>query len=102
MLEQRAMEGADHWDGFALTASQVYNFGNTGNWFFNFRGGYLGVMSRVQGLERHSRSLHEWGYSSSVGSHEHDVAVMLFCSDSAIECFVFMLNALGQAVDKAG
>ncbi len=25
---------------------------------------------------------------------------MLFCMDSAIECFTFMLNALGQAVDR--
>ena len=27
---------------------------------------------------------------------------MLFCMDSAIECFVFMLNALGHAVDRSG
>jgi hypothetical protein len=88
-------------DHFALTASQQYNLGNAGNWFLSFRGGYYGVMSRLRGLQQHSLSLHQWRMNSSVQSHEHDIAVMLFCMDSAIECFVFMLNALGQALDKA-
>lgn len=88
-------------DQFALTANQPYNFGNAGNWFFSFRGGLYGVMSRLRGLQQHSLSLHQWRMDSSVQTHEHDIAVMLFCMDSAIECFVFMINALGQAVDKA-
>src|SRR5438552_3810246 len=101
MLEQRAISCANELDQFALTATQHYNFGSGGNWFFSFRGGYYGVISRVRGLWQHSSSLHQWRVSASVSTHEHDMAVMLFCMDSAIECFVFMLNALGQAVDKA-
>lgn len=101
MLEQRAVASANALDRFALTACQHYNFGNKPNWFFSFRVGYYGVMARVRGVKLHSRSLHEWRTSSSMSSHEHDIAVMLFCMDSAIECFVFMLNALGQAADKA-
>jgi len=58
-------------------------------------------MSRMRGRQQHSLSLHQWRFESSVQSHEHDIAVMLFCMDSAIECFVFMLNALGQAAEKA-
>lgn len=87
-------------DKFALVASQQYNLGNADNWFFSFRGGYYGVMSRLRGLQQHSLSLHQWRMDSSVQTHEHDIAVMLFCMDSAIECFVFALNALGQATDK--
>jgi hypothetical protein len=102
---QAKLTTAPNWpaelDKFALTASQQYNLGNAGNWFFSFRGGYYGVMSRLRGLQQHSLSLHQWRMDSSVQTHEHDIAVMLFCMDSAIECFVFMLNALGQAADKA-
>jgi hypothetical protein len=100
MLEQHAIQSADALDRFALTASQHYNFGNSANWFFSFRGGYYGVMSRIRGLQQHSFSLHQWRRSSSISTHEHDIASMLFCMDSSIECFVFMLNALGQAADK--
>jgi len=104
MLEQRAVLSAQMLDRFALTACQHYNFGNTANWFFSFRGGYFGVMSRVRGLHQHSRSLHEWSLQETrlLSHQEHDIATMLFCMDSALECFVFMLNALGQAVDKPG
>jgi hypothetical protein len=54
----------------------------------------------MRGVQMHSLSLHQWRVDTSVQTHEHDVAVMLFCMDSAIECFVFMLNALGQAVES--
>jgi len=102
---QATLKTAPNWPGlldqFALTVNQPYNFGNAGNWFFSFRGGLYGVMSRMRGLQQHSLSLHQWRMGTSVQTHEHDIAVMLFCMDSAIECFVFMLNSLGQAVDKA-
>jgi len=102
---QANLKTAPNWpallDQFALTVNQPYNFGNAGNWFFSFRGGLYGVMSRLRGLQQHSLSLHEWRMNTTVQTHEHDIAVMLFCMDSAIECFVFMLNALGQAVDKS-
>jgi len=102
---QANLQTAPNWPGlldqFALTADQSYNYGNEGNWFFSFRGGLYGTMSRMRGLQQHSLSLHQWRMDASIQTQEHDIAVMLFCMDSAIECFVFMLNALGQAVDKA-
>lgn len=72
-----------------------------GNWFLSYRGGYFGLMSRIQGLGRHSESLHTWKMATSFQMHEHDIAVMLFCMDSAIECFVFMVNALGNAAEAS-
>ena len=59
------------------------------------------MIGRVNGLLRHSASLHEWHQRASIATQEDDIAVMLFCMDSAVECFVFMLNALGQAADKS-
>src|SRR5882724_4250978 len=39
-------------DKFALTACQHYNLANASNWFFSFRGGHYGVLSRVTVQER--------------------------------------------------
>jgi hypothetical protein len=88
VLEERGIVASKELDMLALTASQDYNFGNSSNWFFDFRNGYYGVMSRVHGLGHHSASLHNWSASATLVSQEHDIAVMLFCMDSAIECFI--------------
>jgi len=88
-------------DNFALLASQDYNLGNAGNWFFSFRGGLYGFHSRMNGLEQHRRLVYEWHTAALLDMHEHNIATMLFCMDSAIECIVFALNALGQAKDRA-
>jgi hypothetical protein len=88
-------------DDFALTACQGYNLGNANNWFFSFRGGLHGLRSRLRGVEFHSHALHEWSLHASIADPEHHIATILFCMDSALECFVFMLNALGQASDVA-
>ena len=95
-------------DKFALLAMQSYNIGNCDGWFGVFRDGYFGMQSRLFGLRYHSKLLHSWpnpldmiGYYPFY-FHEHNASVMLFCMDSAIECFVFALNALGQAVDNTG
>src|SRR5450755_104691 len=82
MLSRASIQSGESLDRFALTASQHYNLGNQGNWFFSFRGGYFGVIARVNGLIRHSRSLHSWYEQSSHSLHEHDLAVVLFCMDS--------------------
>jgi hypothetical protein len=95
----RDLGAAEPLDHFAVLAQQEYNLGNVKNWFFSFRGGLFGLVSRLRGLIRHSRSLHKWSYSETIYDHEHHVSVMLFCMDSALEHYVFMLNALGQAVD---
>lgn len=99
-MDRSGIECGQRLDDLALTASQDYNFGNAGNWFLSFREGYYGVIGRVNGLHRHSASLHSWHTGASLMTQENDIAVMLFCMDSAVECFVFMVNALGQAVDK--
>jgi hypothetical protein len=101
LVDTIGVQAAEDLDDFALTACQASNLGNVGNWFLNFRGGYFGLMSRIQGLGRHSGSLHTWKMGTSFQMHEHDIAVMLFCMDSAIECFVFMANALGNAVEAS-
>jgi hypothetical protein len=89
-------------DQFGLLAGQDYNLGNAANWLFSFRGGLKGVRSRLLGLQNHSRALHEWSVARTLWADEHHIATMLFCMDSALEFFVFMLNALGQAYDKDG
>lgn len=85
-------------DDFALTAHADEHFGNVGNWFFSFRMGLHGIRSRLNGLEFHRRLLYDW-VKGPPGSNEHHVAVILFSMDSALECLVFSLNALGQAAD---
>ncbi len=89
-------------DAFGLLACQRYNFGNSDNWFFSFRAGLRGVGSRLDGVNRHSVALHSWIPPETIHQREHHIATMLFCMDSALECLVFALNALGQAVDRSG
>ncbi len=84
-------------DQFSLTASQHYNFGNVSNWFFSFRFGMSGVSERLGGLQVHSTALHEWTGTQSPIFIYHHVAVMLFCMYSAMECFTFLVIALGLA-----
>ena len=47
-------------DDLALLASQDYNLGNSGNWFFNFRGGLNGIRSRCSGMQFHRHFVYEW------------------------------------------
>jgi hypothetical protein len=42
--------------------------------------------------------VYDWRMDTWSGNFEHHIAVMLFCMDSAIECMVYSLNALGQAL----
>lgn len=89
-------------DDFVQRACQACNLGNDGNWFLSFRGGLYGVRSRVAGARYHSAMLHGGIPRPPSPSVEHHIAVILHCMDSALECFVFMLNALGQATDPKG
>lgn len=89
----------DHLDDIALSACQAANYGNAGNWFFSFRGGLNGLRSRKAGLAYHTPFVFEWLLGADIWNREHHVAAMFFCMDSAMECFVFALNALGQAID---
>lgn len=89
-------------DALALLACQEYNLGNQGNWFFSFRRGLGGFHARMASLEEHRALAYEWHSNALLPGHERHVAIMLFCMDSALECTVFALNALGQARDPAG
>lgn len=86
-------------DRFALTAVQEYNLGPGGGWFNFFRGGLYGFFSRIYGVERHYIEMHAWlPRIRPRHEHEYHLATILFQMDSAIENFVFALNALGNAI----
>ena len=95
----------DQLDDLALLACQDYNCGNTENWFLSFRRGLGGMRARLAGLAYHRSCVFDWHNERifSVRDHlDHHVTCMLFCMDSALECLVFALNALGQIVLSAG
>jgi hypothetical protein len=89
-------------DALGLLACQDYNLGNKGNWLFSFRSGFSGFHSRIASLEEHRALLYEWHPNALLPGHERHIAIILFCMDSALECTVFALNALGQARLPAG
>ena len=90
----------DTLDKFGLLATQFYNLGDRGNWFYYFRASSQGVDSRVYGIRRHYYDLHAW-----LPKHRHrtdteyHLASLFFNMDSVMECFVYMMNALGFAAD---
>jgi hypothetical protein len=86
-------------DAFGLLACQAYNLGNNGNWFFSFRAGLKGVRLRTQAWAEHSEALHAWVPLQTIEARERHIAGALFCMDSSLECLVFALNALGNAVE---
>ncbi len=88
-------------DRVGLLAHEPQNLGNAENWVFVFRAGVRGLTSRCNGVAWHSELFHSWIPPVPLEAREHHIAAMLFCMDSAMECLVFALNALGQAIDKS-
>lgn len=87
-------------DEFALLAAQEYNLGDASNWFYYFRSGIQGLEARLYGVALHFYEVHAW--RPRIRSHtetEYNLSSILFNMDSAIECFVFAMNALGAAVE---
>jgi hypothetical protein len=86
-------------DNFALLADQSYNLGNKGDWFNQFRGGLGGLYTRILGVRIHYREIYSWKLPMSpicgIQGVEYHLSSILFNMDSAIECMVFALNALG-------
>ena len=86
-------------DNFALLANQNYNLGDKGDWFNQFRGGLYGLYARVLGVQIHYREVHSWtsplSSISGIRGAEYHLSSILFNMDSAIECMIFALNALG-------
>lgn len=86
---------------FALLATQIYNLGRKGDWFGCFRGGLYGFYARIYGVMKHYYEVHSWDLESIKSNDpEYHLSSIFFNMDSAIECFVFALNALGYAIDS--
>ena len=90
-------------DKFALMARQDRNLGNSDKWFNCFRSGLRGLKARLKGVEIHYNDVHEWGKVNINDSIliEYHLSSVFFNMDSALECFVFLLNSLGYAVEPA-
>lgn len=88
-------------DKFALLANQKYNLGDRDDWFNCFRGGLHGLFARVMGVKIHYHKVHSWKpVEIDYMEVEYHVSTILFNMDSALECMVFALNALGYIVDS--
>lgn len=90
-------------DKLALLACQDYNLGNSKDWFGHFRGGLYGHYSRLTGADLHYYNLHEWTHElrPKFELTEYNLASFFFHADSAVECLVYALNALGNAIDAS-
>lgn len=87
-------------DKFGLLATQFYNLGDRGNWFYYFRASSQGIDSRVYGIKLHYYDLHAWLPKRRHRTEtEYHLASLFFNMDSVVECFVYMMNALGFAAD---
>jgi len=96
---------------FARTANKQDNLGDKGDWLNHFIGGLDGLIARLLGVEIHYYYVHAWELvdlpqllHSELESYlykatEYHLLSILFNMDSAIECMVFALNALGYAAD---
>lgn len=88
-------------DNFALLAWQEYNLGNDTDWFSAFRGGYYGFNSRIHGVKLHYNLVHSWIPQLRLPVEiEYHIASILFNMDSAFECLIYALNALGNSVSS--
>ncbi len=83
-------------DQYALLARQDYNLGKKNDWFGYFRGGLYGFYARIYGVRLHYKDIYSWKFEVH-HPVEYNLSSILFNMDSAIECFVFCLNALGYA-----
>ena len=91
-------------DTFALLADQSYNYGDKDDWFGYFRRGIYGLYARIIGVQVNYYSVHSWAlptpFMTSIQRSEFHLSSILFNMDSAIECMVFGINALGYIVDS--
>jgi len=86
----------DHIDGEGLRIAESYA-GPENHWFFNFRRAIHGLASRLRGARLHYDALHSWFPPRiTINDADYHVASALFNMDSAIECLVFALNAVGN------
>jgi hypothetical protein len=77
--------------------------GNPQNWVLTFREGLRGMLARLVAVDREYLKLHQFqSQADNAGNPnewglicESHAGVILFGMDSAIECFVFAMNAIG-------
>lgn len=84
-------------DDLCLLADQDYNYGDKNSWFLSFRGGFDGAKSRLDTVRIHYNAMHAWQYPPQ--NTEYNLSIVLFGMDSAIECFTFAMNAIGNCLD---
>lgn len=71
-------------------------------WLFYFRRGMQGVFGRLYGAAVHFNRLHSWFPPRlPMAEADYNLANALFNMDSAMECLVFSMNALGNGKDSA-
>jgi hypothetical protein len=86
-------------DRFCLLAAQEYNLGQAGNWFYYYRSAIQGLDARLYGVALHYFEVHAWKpHIRTRTETEYHVSSVFFNMDSAIECFIFAMNALGSAI----
>ncbi len=99
---------------FARHASDETHLGNKGDWLNHFINGLDGLRARILGVEIHYYQIRSWGlvdliFQSGIAHKtrelflyeltEYHLSSMLFNMDSAVECIVYMLNALGYVAN---
>jgi len=98
---------------FARQANRKCHLGDKGDWLNHFLWGLEGLHARLLGVQLHYREIHSWELVDQPGipfyelevrlylMTEYHLSTILFHMDSAIECMVFALNALGYATNSA-
>ena len=95
------LEPCELLDRFALLARQDYNLGGNGEWFGCFRGGIYGLYARIYGVRVHFHEVHAWHpETKGLADTEYHLSSIFFNMDSAMECFVYAINALGFAASS--
>jgi hypothetical protein len=102
-------------ESFARQANKKENLGDKGDWLNHFLWGMDGLRARILGIKIHYHQIHSWDLVESLmlskisygiielrlyEMTEYHLSTIFFNMDSAIECIVFTLNALGYAVDS--
>ncbi|TAN07150.1 MAG: hypothetical protein EPN36_02815 [Rhodanobacteraceae bacterium] len=86
-------------DDLASLAAQTYNLGDHGRWFLCFRQGCQGFHVRLFAVETHYAQLHAWQLRRRWHLEpEYHLASIVFGMDSALECLLYAMNALGYGV----
>ena len=71
-------------------------------WFYYLRSAMAGLSHRLYGTRVHYNALHSWWPPRHIHADaDYHLANALFNMDSALECFVFGINALGNGTDAA-